>query len=194
LTSSPAFVDTILNKSFSKETGLWKDRKSDMIKHIGLSGLDMNDVMQSDFNTVLSGDMLYKTDMMSMANGIEVRVPFLDHRLVDFTMSLPSEYKIDKDRRKKIARDAFGSMLPPEVLHRKKKGFDVPVEDYLYKSDVVKSFFNELMQGDFIKEQGIFEPAFAEAMIPSRNKKLKVDAELWWAYVVFQNWYRKYNT
>jgi asparagine synthase (glutamine-hydrolysing) len=135
--------------------------------------------------------MLYKTDMMSMANGLEVRVPFLDHRVVDFVMSLPSQYKIDAERRKKIARDAFASLLPREVLSRKKKGFDVPVQDYLYKNEGIKSFLNECMQGNFIQEQGIFDPAFAQMMVPSKSHQVKADAQLWWAYVAFQYWYKK---
>jgi len=192
LISPPSTVDSIFNTDFHKGTLLWKERKQEIIQGIGTSGLSMNDVMQADFNTVLTGDMLYKADMMSMANGLEVRVPFLDHRLVDFSMSLPSDYKIDRARRKKIARDAFGSMLPTEVLHRKKKGFDVPVQDYLYRNDAIVSFLRDNIGDEFIKEQAIFEPGFAKAMVPSKNNAVKVDPQLWWAYVVFQYWHRKY--
>jgi asparagine synthase (glutamine-hydrolysing) len=191
LTSSPEFVDTIFNETFRAQTGHWKERKKEICEGLGSVGAGMNDLFQADFKTVLSGDMLYKTDMMSMANGLEVRVPFLDHRVVDFVMSLPSQYKIDAERRKKIARDAFASLLPREVLSRKKKGFDVPVQDYLYKNEGVKSLLNECIQGNFIQEQGIFDPAFAQMMVPSKNNKFRVDAELWWAYVAFQYWYQK---
>lgn len=191
LTSSPERLGGLFVPSFYKESSEWKERKYDILKSVGSTGEDMNDVLHADIQTVLAGDMLYKTDMMSMANGLEVRVPFLDHRLVDFVMSLPGDYKIDAERRKKIARDAFAPMLPPEILQRKKKGFDVPVQDYLYHNDRIKSFLNDCMQGDFIKEQGIFNPAFALSMMPSKENKLKVDAELWWAYVVFQYWYKK---
>lgn len=191
LTTSPDKVDSILSKSFVAESKDWIRRKNIITQELGAHKQNFNAVFVSDMQTVLPGDMLYKTDMMSMANGLEVRVPFLDHRLVDFAMSLPSEYKIDGERRKKIARDAFGKMLPEEVLHRKKKGFDVPVEDYLYHNERIKAFLNTCTS-DFIKEQAIFEPAFAEVMKPKKGKRLQIDAQLWWAYVVFQYWYKKY--
>ena len=106
-------------------------------------------------------------------------------------MDLPSTYKIDALRRKKIARDAFGDMLPASIISRKKKGFDAPVQDYLYKNEGIKSFMSTTLTSDFIREQGLFHPEFAKTMIPAKGGKIKADPHLWWAYVVFQYWYKK---
>ena len=76
---------------------------------------------------VLPGDMLVKADMMTMANSLEVRVPFLDHELVNYIFSLPAHYKIDKNARKKILKDTFRGMLPEELYNRPKHGFEVPL-------------------------------------------------------------------
>jgi len=191
LVTQPDQLISVLDPSVYEETGGWKARKHEIVKDIQANDKGLNDVFRSDFNTVLVGDMLYKTDMMSMASGLEVRVPFLDHRLVDFVMGLPSSYKIDALRRKKIARDAFGDMLPASIISRKKKGFDVPVQDYLYKNEGIKSFMSTTLTSDFIREQGLFHPEFAKTMIPAKGGKIKADPHLWWAYVVFQYWYKK---
>jgi asparagine synthase (glutamine-hydrolysing) len=191
LVTQPETLKSVLDKTIYNDASGWKMRKQEIVKDIQSDDKGLNDVFRSDFNTVLVGDMLYKTDMMSMANGLEVRVPFLDHRLVDFVMTLPSEYKIDALRRKKIARDAFVELIPTNILTRKKKGFDVPVQDYLYKNEGIKSFMSSTLTPDFIREQGLFHPEFAKTMIPVKGGQIKADPHLWWAYVVFQYWYKK---
>ena len=88
-------------------------RKEVLLEHLG-DQPDMNKFLHSDMDLVLQNDMLTKVDMMSMANGLEVREPFLDYRLVDFAFSLPASYKIDGSMRKKVLKDAFKTMLPEE--------------------------------------------------------------------------------
>lgn len=191
LTTPPGILKNVFVPSFYKETLEQQERKREVVHHIREKTLDMNDVFRSDLFTVLPGDMLYKTDMMSMANGLEVRVPFLDHRLVDFLMKLPSSYKIDSERRKKIARDAFSDVLPDVIIKRKKKGFDVPVQDYLYKNEEIRNFLTSTLTSQFIEEQGLFNKDFAQSMVPSKRKSIQSDPHLWWAYFVFQYWYKK---
>ena len=87
----------------------------------------MNDILLSDMNLVLSNDMLTKVDLMSMANGLEVRVPFLDYEVVNFLFSLPSDYKINGRMRKRILQDSFRDILPRQLYNRPKKGFEVPL-------------------------------------------------------------------
>ena len=189
--TQPETLRSVLDDRLFHDASGWKSRKLEIVKDIQKKDTGLNDVFRSDFHTVLVGDMLYKTDMMSMANGLEVRVPFLDHRLVDFVMALPSEYKIDALKRKKIAKDAFAELLPASIVSRKKKGFDVPVQDYLYKNESIKAFMQSSLTEDFIKEQGLFKPEFAKKMIPQKGLSLQVDPHFWWAYLVFQYWYKK---
>jgi len=82
----------------------------------------INDILISDQKIVLSGDMLKKVDLMSMAHALEVRTPFLDHKLVDFANSLPEEYKINERTNKRILLEAFKDDLPSELWNRPKKG------------------------------------------------------------------------
>ena len=71
--------------------------------------------------------MLTKVDMMSMANGLELRNPFLDYRLIEYAFTLESKYKIDAHGQKIILKQAFAHLLPQEMLNRKKHGFEVPL-------------------------------------------------------------------
>ena len=64
---------------------------------------------------VLQGDMLTKVDLMSMANSLEVRTPFLDHTVVDYVFGLPAAYKISATTRKRILKDSFAGMIPQEL-------------------------------------------------------------------------------
>ena len=151
----------------------------------------MNEILLMDVKMVLPNDMLTKVDLMSMANSLEVRVPFLDYEVVNFLFSLPSNYKIDSTMRKKILQDAFRDFLPAELYNRPKKGFEVPLLKWLRKE--MKSMIkDDLLSERFIKEQGIFE--YAE--IAKLKRKLfsfnpgDVHARIW-GLVVFQWWWRK---
>jgi len=84
-----------------------------------------------DMLTYLPDDLLVKSDIASMASSLELRSPFLDHRVVSLGLSLPAGWKIRGRRGKAILRDAFADTLPPEVLRRPKRGFAVPLGDWL---------------------------------------------------------------
>jgi len=90
-------------------------------------GGDLNEVLRADMQLVLGGDMLVKADRMSMAHALEVRVPFLDYRIVDYVMGLPAHYKIQGGQRKRLLQDAVRPLLPPELYNRPKQGFEVPL-------------------------------------------------------------------
>jgi len=80
-----------------------------------------------NFTTYLPGDLLVKTDRMTMAHGLEARSPFLDRELVEYVASLPDSFKLDGNRTKAILRDAFRGLVPPEIASRGKMGFGVPL-------------------------------------------------------------------
>ena len=79
----------------------------------------------------LPDDILAKVDRISMAHSIEVRPPFLDHRIVEFAARLPDRLKIRGAQQKVVLRQLMKDRLPPAVLHRKKVGFDIPAHEWL---------------------------------------------------------------
>lgn len=160
--------------------------KSNILKNISS---DYNSVLLTDMQLVLENDMLVKVDRMSMSQSLEVRVPFLDNKIVDFAFSLPANYKIDSKSRKKIIRDTFKDLLPPELLSKKKQGFEVPMLKW-FKTDLKSMITNELLEDKFIDEQGIFnldEIKKLKAQLFSNNPNDAVEKV--WALIVFQYWY-----
>ncbi|WP_422361167.1 asparagine synthase (glutamine-hydrolyzing) [Reichenbachiella sp.] len=153
---------------------------------------DLNDVLRLDTQFVLPNDMLKKVDLMSMANSLEVRVPFLDHELIDFVFGLPESMKIDGSMRKKILQDTYRHILPSELYNRPKKGFEVPLLDWL-KSSLRNELHEHLFNRDLIENQGLFnwnELKELEKQLFSRNPE-DSHARVWGLYV-FQKWHAKY--
>ena len=136
--------------------------------------------------------MLKKVDLMSMGNSLEVRTPFLDHNLVEYVFSLPTNYKIDSKNKKKILKDTFKAELPENLFDRKKHGFEVPLEKWFQnelKTYLKEKIFNNnplvkqgyLNQDELSKmEQKLFSGNSGETVLHT------------WALIVLENWFRKY--
>jgi asparagine synthase (glutamine-hydrolysing) len=152
----------------------------------------MNDVLHADVRLVLPNDMLHKVDSMSMANSLEVRVPYLDHRFVELCFSLPARYKITDGVRKRILRDAFAAEVPERLLRKPKHGFEVPLMKW-FRTGLRSLIDGDLLADDFVSEQGIFVPG-AVANLRKRLWSARPGdiAPLIWALIVFQHWWRKY--
>ena len=170
---------------------IYKKRKDFHLKNIGKNG-DFNEVLYTDMQLVLPNDMLYKVDIMSMANSLEVRTPFLDTDVVEFAFQIPIEFKINADTRKKILKDAFRKMLPEELYHRPKKGFEIPLLDWL-RNELRDKLDNEYLQEEFIQQQGIFNFKAIEATLRTlRSKNPEDSAGTVWNLLIFQHWYKKH--
>jgi asparagine synthase (glutamine-hydrolysing) len=152
----------------------------------------INDILKKDMEMVLPGDMLYKVDRSSMLHSLEVRVPFLDHELVDYVFSLPSEWKLKGGMRKAILKDAFQTQLSKELIARNKKGFEVPIWDWLRGplKDKVDAVLNE----EVIRSQGVLNYSKVQLLLKqSRSEKPGNTPYLIWAIFVFQQWMNKIN-
>lgn len=90
----------------------------------------LTQLLKHDLSVWLPGDLLLKTDRMTMAHGMEARVPFLDHRLVEFALQLPASFKLRGKMDKYVERQAAVKILPKEIALRKKHGFDVPLKQF----------------------------------------------------------------
>lgn len=160
-----------------------------------LSGIredDFNSVLKTDMDLVLAGDMLVKTDLMSMANSVEVRCPFLDHQVVEFAFRLPASYKIKGSKRKRIVKETFRHLLPSEIYHRGKKGFEIPLLGW-FRKELHSFIFDEMLSEKVIREQGIFDYGFIENMKKQLHKATPENiVDQLWVLIVFQYWYKKY--
>jgi asparagine synthase (glutamine-hydrolysing) len=169
----------------------YKKRKDELLKFIRKDG-DLNDVLYSDMKMVLVNDMLRKVDGMSMANSLEVRVPFLDHRIVNFAFNLPRAFKINADMKKKILQDAFKEDLPEEVYNRPKHGFEVPLLNW-FKNELRDTIENDLLSPKFIEEQGVFNWSAINELKQKLYSNNPEDSHATvWALIVFNGWWKKY--
>jgi asparagine synthase (glutamine-hydrolysing) len=126
-----------------------------------------------------------------MANSLEVRVPFLDHRIVQFLFTLPAEYKINSKMKKRLLQDAYRDMLPKELYNRPKHGFEVPLLKW-FRTELRSSIENDYLSKDFILEQGIFDPEETHRLKQKLFSSNPGDTHARiWGLIVFQHWYKR---
>lgn len=152
----------------------------------------LNSVLYNDVNLVLQGDMLHKVDLMSMANALEVRVPFLDYNVVNFAFSLNSDFKINSEMKKRILQDTFREILPSELYNRPKHGFEVPMLKW-FRNELSSLITENLLNKEFIESQGIFNYSEIQKIINRLHSNSPGDSQAnIWALLVFQHWWNKY--
>ncbi len=170
----------------------YKSFKSDLLNSIPEKE-SINDILLTDIQLVLANDMLTKVDLMSMANGLEVRVPFLDYEVVNYLFTLPSEFKINSHIRKRILQDTYKDLLPAQLYNRPKKGFEVPLLKW-FQREMKSLIMDDLLSEKFITQQNIFNYSEIEKLkrkLFSSNPE-DIHARIW-GIVVFQWWWKKYK-
>jgi len=142
-----------------------------------------------DTKTWLVDDLLIKADRMSMASSVELRVPFLDHRLVEFAASIPSTYKIHKQTSKYILKKLMAEKLPPRIIHRKKMGFPTPLET-MFRQDLF-DYAADILLSQAARERGYFRHEAVQDMLNSHHSgKSDYHREIW-QLLVLEEWHRK---
>jgi asparagine synthase (glutamine-hydrolysing) len=136
----------------------------------------------------LEGDMLAKVDRTSMLSSLECRAPFLNKKIWDFTNTLPDNYLINKGRKKFILKEGFKDYFPDRFLDKSKKGFGVPVGDWLrgVLSKELISYTNK----KFIEEQGIFNHAYISKLVYDHLNGKEDATFKMWPFYCFQKWYK----
>jgi asparagine synthase (glutamine-hydrolysing) len=149
------------------------------------------DFLLLDQLTYLPDDILHKVDRMSMAHSLEVRPPFLDHRVVEFAAKLPQNLKIRGSKLKFVLRELMKDRLPHSVLTRKKEGFDIPVHHWL--RTVLRPLLLDTLNERTVRETGIFSwPAVDRAIRTHLERKANLGYHLWGLLVLFL-WMRQWN-
>lgn len=157
----------------------------------GFDWHDLNTQLFVDQKHVLPNDMLKKVDLMSMAFALEVRVPFLDHKIVEFANGLPFSFKVNANGGKQLLKAAFSDLLPDAIFSRSKKGFEIPLKEWL--GDELDTIFEgELFSKDYLAQQGLFSWEYVQTLRKNWRKSSFGDSiYLVWALVVYQHWWNK---
>ncbi len=148
----------------------------------------LDQLLAADLKTYLH-ELLMKQDQMSMAASIESRVPFLDHKLVEFAASLPARMKLGGWTTKRVLRRAMSAVLPPRILMRGKMGFPVPVGSWL------RGRFRHLLDEYALSERalarGVFDGDFVRELA-ARHSAGEDHSERLWALINFEIWQRRF--
>lgn len=139
-----------------------------------------------DMKTVLPESLLLLTDKMGMANSLEVRVPFLDNRVVDFVRHIPSQYRLRGFQLKRLLKAALKGVVPEFVLTRSKRGFGMPIGTWL-RSDL-RPLVAELLESKRLERDGIFDPSVVGNIIDAHDAGTEDYTEAIVALLVFEVW------
>ena len=134
----------------------------------GTSGERLNRMLYVDTKTSLPDDLLLKADKMTMANSIELRVPMLDHKLLEMAAALPENFKVRGFTTKYILKQALRGRVPAEILNRKKVGFPVPFNAWLRTE--LKDWLRDLLLDREAVSRGYFNSARIEGLIQENER------------------------
>ena len=167
------------NKTYKDFTKPYYDKVSD---------LDVVTKMQYiDFNFWLIYDILLKADKMSMANSLEVRVPYLDREVIDYASKLPSKYKIVGNETKYAFRKVAKEELADKVADKKKLGFPVPIREWLKEDDVYQEVKNMFLESGYF-----FKPKKIIKLLDDHKAGKRDNSRKIWTIYTFLVWYQEY--
>jgi len=142
-----------------------------------------------DLKVYLPDDILTKVDRMSMANSLEVRVPLLDHEVVEFVMSLPPSLRMSGFAKKYVLKQAMRTLLPASVVGGRKRGFNVPVGRWIRQE--LRDMVGDYLSPTALRRQGYFDPdAVGEVLRRHDNRQADYSRNLW-VLLMFAMWHER---
>jgi len=196
-TSSPfRYFNAHATDLYSREFAAYADKNDSLApinNYLALSKASgtINRMLYVDTKTSLPDDLLLKADKMTMANSIELRVPFLDHKVMEFAATLPENFKVRGITTKYIAKQALRHRLPRQILERRKAGFPVPYESWL-RTDL-KDWIRDVLLDRETVSRGYFNRGHIEKMIVENSNLGGLSRELF-SLAALELWHRAFLT
>ena len=144
-----------------------------------------------DVKTYLVDDILVKVDRMSMATSLEARVPFLDHRIVEFAFRVPGNLKIKNGETKYILKETMRDLLPEKILTRDKQGFSIPIKNWIRNE--LKEMMLDILSPEKIRREGFFQVEYINRLVEEHLKGKENHSHRLWALMMFEWWYDLYG-
>jgi asparagine synthase (glutamine-hydrolysing) len=151
----------------------------------------INRMLCTDLIDSLPGDMLAKVDLMSMRNSLEVRVPLLDHRVVELALQVPGPEKLRRGVTKRVLKETFKDLLPPGHTRRPKSGFEIPISRWLRNE--LSFLVDDYLSEERIRDQGIFNVTVVQDLVRSHRQAKTDTSWMLWNLIVFQHWLDIYS-
>lgn len=177
----------ILNKEYSQSPSI-----KDITKPIYEKVKDKDDLTKKqylDLNLWLPGDILLKADKMSMAHSLELRVPFLDKEVMKVAQDIPRDYRVNDENTKYVLRKAANEVLPDEWAKREKKGFPVPIREWL-KEEKYHRIVKESFESDYARE--FFDTTKIIKLLDNHYNGNENNARKIWVIYIFLVWYKRF--
>ncbi len=148
----------------------------------------LHSLMYLDVKTWLVDDILTKVDKMSMAASLEARVPFLDHRLVEFIATLPASFKVRGLKTKFLLKRTLDGILPAEILNKRKHAFLVPTAEWFQNG--MREFVREMLFSETTMNRKYFNPDYVKWMVNEHFTGRRDFNQEIWSLLCFELWHR----
>jgi asparagine synthase (glutamine-hydrolysing) len=179
---TPDFTEKVASQNPSVFLDKW------FVKANGSGILDAT--LLTDIQTYLPNDLLVKVDIASMANSLEARSPFLDHKVIEFAASLPESIKLRRLETKSLLKRVAAKLVPPEVIYRRKMGFGVPIGKWLRNE--MKGFVLEILLSEKSRNRGIVRPQFLERYVNEHIKAERDHGSQLWTLLMLELWFQRF--
>ena len=151
----------------------------------------LSEMLYLDFRLYLEDNLLVKVDRASMACSLELRTPFLDHRLIEFAEGLPGELKVRRFQLKYILKKAVERWLPHEIVYRQKRGFSVPIASWIRNE--LRPLVDETLGEEKLRRQGMFNVAFVRRLLAEHFSGKADHRKTLWTLFCFQLWFDRWG-
>lgn len=150
----------------------------------------LDQLLYIDGKTYLPGDILTKVDRMSMATSLEVRVPLLDHKLIDFVTKVPASLKLAGTETKQLLKRVARDLIPAEILDRPKQGFGIPLEQWI--NEQLRDQIRETLSEPRTRQRGYVNSHYVDLILDEHHKGRRDHSFPLWALLILELWHRRY--
>jgi len=154
------------------------------------TGEPLDQLLYIDSKTYLPGDILTKVDRMSMATSLEVRVPLLDHKLIEFVTKVPASLKLAGSETKQLLKQVAKDLIPKEILHRPKQGFGVPLEEWINRQ--LRDRILETLREPRTRQRGYLKSDYVDLILDEHHKGRRDHSQPLWSLLILELWHRRY--
>ena len=158
-----------------------------LLRLLGNGAFDAGRAAHADIHSNLPDDLLVKVDVATMAHGLEGRSPFLDHELMDFAASIPAAQRMRGLRTKALLKSAMAARLPRALLRRPKRGFGVPLGQWLRHD--LKELAHDTLLSQRARTRGLFRPRAVERLLDEHMAGGRAHHDRIWALLMLELWF-----